>query len=320
MNKNKLTKLKLALQKLLVEYTALTTDKGILYFEEDDIKTDIQVYLEDETGEKQVAEPGTYETETQIITVANGRITEIIEKTTEENMTDEKTKKKEAFEAQKMNFEATYQEVQRNIYNEFEKNHIYCYIVENTNTYAVVSIWDEDELTDKLFKYNITVDEDGKVTLGEGYEVKIEYVAKMEEQTPAPTPVEDTVEPTPTPIEEPTSTPDPAPIEEPADPQPTEKEAELNKEIEELKAKIAELEAKYYKKKLFPEGVCKFADIFEDYIELAKSDEYQTYLENCRNAWKSGLHGEDFKEFVTQEKMTLYNMDIRFKTMLEDKI
>ena len=32
MNKNKLTKLKLALQKLLVEYTALTTDKGILYF------------------------------------------------------------------------------------------------------------------------------------------------------------------------------------------------------------------------------------------------------------------------------------------------
>ena len=99
MNKNKLTKLKLALQRLLVEYTALTTDKGILYFEEDNIKTDIQVYLEDENGDKQVAESGVYETETQTITVANGRITEIIEKTTEEDkgMTDEKTKKKEAF-------------------------------------------------------------------------------------------------------------------------------------------------------------------------------------------------------------------------------
>ena len=245
MNKNKLTKLKLALQKLLVNYTALTTDKGILYFEEDDIKQDIQVYLEDENGDKQVAESGVYETETQTITVEAGRVKEIIEKTTDEEMTDEKTKKKEAFEAQKMNFEATYQEVQRNIYNELDKAHIYGYIVENTDTYVIVSVWDENEYTDKLYKYAITIDEDGKVTLGEGYEVKIEYVAKMEEQTPTPAPIEEpapapTDEPTPAPIEEPA----PAPTDEPADPQPTEKEVELNKEIEELKAKIAELESK----------------------------------------------------------------------------
>ena len=241
MNKNKLTKLKLALQKLLVEYTALTTDKGILYFEEDEIKTDIQVYLEDENGDKQTAESGVYETETQTITVEAGRVKEIIEKTTDENMTDEKTKKKEAFEAQKMNFEATYQEIQKNIYNALDKAHIYCYIVENTNEYVIVSVWDEAECTDKLFKYNITVDEDGKVTLGEGYEVKIEYVAKMEEQTPAPT-EEPTTDPTPVPTEEPN--PAPTTVDEPSDPQPTEKEVELGKEIEELKAKIAELESK----------------------------------------------------------------------------
>ena len=244
MNKNKLTKLKLALQKLLVEYTALTTDKGILYFEEDNIKTDIQVYLEDENGDKQVAESGVYETETQTITVEAGRIKEIIEKTTDEEMTDEKTKKKEAFEAQKMNFEATYQEIQKNIYNELDKAHIYGYIVENTNEYVIVSVWSESEGTDKLFKYNITVDEDGKVTLGDGFEVRIEYTPKFEEQTPAPAPVEDTVEPTPAPIEEPTPTPDPQPVDEPTEPQPTEKEVELNKEIEALKAKIAELESK----------------------------------------------------------------------------
>ena len=240
MDKKKLTKLKLALQRLLVEYTALTTDKGILYFEEDNIKTDIQVYLEDENGDKQVAESGVYETETQTITVEAGRVKEIIEKTTDEEMTDEKTKKKEAFEAQKMNFEATYQEIQRNIYNALDKAHIYCYIVENTNEYVIVSVWDEAEGTDKLFKYNITVDEDGKVTLGDGFEVRIEYTPKFEEQTPAPTPVEDTVEPTPAPIDEPA----PTPVDEPADPQPTEKEVELGKEIEALKAKIAELEAK----------------------------------------------------------------------------
>ena len=244
MDKKKLTKLKLALQRLLVEYTALTTDKGILYFEEDNIKTDIQVYLEDENGDKQVAESGVYETETQTITVEAGRVKEIIEKTTDEEMTDEKTKKKEAFEAQKMNFEATYQEVQKNIYNALDKAHIYCYIVENTNEYVIVSVWDEAEGTDKLFKYNITVDEDGKVTLGDGFEVKIEYVAKMEEQTPAPAPVEDTVEPTPAPTDEPAPAPDPQPVDEPTEPQPTEKEVELNKEIEELKAKIAELESK----------------------------------------------------------------------------
>ena len=244
MNKNKITKLKLALQRLLVEYTALTTDKGILYFEEDNIKPDIQVYLEDENGDKQVAESGTYQTETQTITVEAGRVKEIIEKTNDEPMIEETNKKKEAFEAQKMNFEATYQEIQRNIYNALDKAHIYCYIVENTNEYVIVSVWDEAEGTDKLFKYNITVEEDGKVTLGDGYEVVISYVAKMEEQTPAPTPVEDTTEPTPAPVEEPTPTPDPQPVEEPTKPQPTEKEVELGKEIEELKAKIAELEAK----------------------------------------------------------------------------
>ena len=245
MNKNKITKLKLALQKLLVEYTAITTDKGILYFEEDEIKTDIQVYLEDENGDKQTAESGVYETETQTITVEAGRVKEIIEKTNNEPMTEETNKKKEAFEAQKMNFEATYQEIQKNIYNALDKAHIYCYIVENTNEYVIVSVWDEAEGTDKLFKYNITVEEDGKVTLGEGYEVKIEYVAKMEEQTPAPAPVD---EPAPAPIEEPapapTDEPAPAPVDEPADPQPTEKEVELGKEIEELKAKIAELESR----------------------------------------------------------------------------
>ena len=241
MNKNKITKLKLALQKLLVEYTALTTDKGILYFEEDNIKTDIQVYLEDENGDKQTAEPGTYETETQIITVANGRITEIIEKTTDEEMTDEKTKKKEAFEAQKMNFEATYQEVQRNIYNELDKAHIYGYIVENTNEYVIVSVWDENEYTDKLYKYSISIDDEGKVTLGEGYEVVISYVAKMEEQTPATAPTD---EPAPSTDPEPAPTPEPQPVDEPTEPQPTEKEVELGKEIEALKAKIAELESK----------------------------------------------------------------------------
>ena len=241
MDKKKLTKLKLALQKLLVEYTALTTDKGILYFEEDNIKTDIQVYLEDENGDKQVAESGVYETETQTITVEAGRVKEIIEKTTDEEMTDEKTKKKEAFEAQKMNFEATYQDIQRNICNELDKAHIYGYIVENTNEYVIVSVWDENEYTNKLYKYAISIDEDGKVTLGEGYEVVISYVAKMEEQTPATTPVD---EPAPAPVEEPTPAPDPQPVDEPTEPQPTEKEVELNKEIETLKAKIAELESR----------------------------------------------------------------------------
>ena len=249
MDKKKLTKLKLALQRLLVEYTALTTDKGILYFEEDNIKTDIQVYLEDENGDKQVAESGVYETETQTITVEAGRVKEIIEKTTDEEMTDEKTKKKEAFEAQKMNFEATYQDIQRNICNELDKAHIYGYIVENTNEYVIVSVWSESEGTDKLFKYNITVDEDGKVTLGEGFEVKIVYEPKFEEQTPAPAPIEEPApapvdEPTPAPIEEPAPAPDPQPVDEPTEPQPTEKEVELNKEIESLKAKIAELESK----------------------------------------------------------------------------
>lgn len=80
------------------------------------------------------------------------------------------------FNAVKVAFEATYQEIMENIYKAFENLGMWVYIIENTNDYAVVSVWDDEAMTEKLFKYTITIAEDGTVQLGEGVEVVVEYV------------------------------------------------------------------------------------------------------------------------------------------------
>ena len=50
--KEKLNKIKLALSKLLeVQMSYITTDKGILYFEGENLKVDQQVWLKDENEE-----------------------------------------------------------------------------------------------------------------------------------------------------------------------------------------------------------------------------------------------------------------------------
>lgn len=89
MNKNKLTKLKVALQKLLAEYSAITTEQGILYYMEEELKEGIQVYTEDENEDKHIAESGEYKTEHLTITVSNGFISNIVEKELKEYEVEE---------------------------------------------------------------------------------------------------------------------------------------------------------------------------------------------------------------------------------------
>lgn len=76
----KLSQIKMELAKLLVQYSVIKTDNGILNFEGKELLVGADVYVEDENGEKVIATDGEYKTEdNKIITVVNGKVESIVE-------------------------------------------------------------------------------------------------------------------------------------------------------------------------------------------------------------------------------------------------
>lgn len=76
----KLSQIKMELAKLLVQYSVIKTDNGILNFEGNELLVGADVYVEDENGEKVIATDGEYKTEdNKIITVVNGKVESIVE-------------------------------------------------------------------------------------------------------------------------------------------------------------------------------------------------------------------------------------------------
>lgn len=78
---SKLNRIKAELAKLLLKYTAIKTDKGILEYEGEELKVEVEVYALDENGERVAVADGEYTTEDgEIIVVANGKVSELLEK------------------------------------------------------------------------------------------------------------------------------------------------------------------------------------------------------------------------------------------------
>lgn len=102
----KLDKIKDALSKVLVQEEVkcgnIGTDKGVLHWEgEETIAVDMEVWQEDEAGERIAVENGDYTLEDgTIIRVAEGKVTEIVEKEAEveEETTEEETTEEEMAE------------------------------------------------------------------------------------------------------------------------------------------------------------------------------------------------------------------------------
>lgn len=196
---NKTLIMKLA--KVMAKFSEVTTDKGTLTTD-GELEVGVEVYVEGEDG-FEAAPDGEYETDDKIIVVADGKISEIrekeknedepVEEPIEEDMAAEEPAAnpvKERFDAVKAKFEATYQEVQNNIYSALADAGIYGYLVENTNEYAVVSVWGDDE-QEHLYRYSISIDENGYVTLGEMTEVHVEYVEEKQDEPSEDTPAEE---------------------------------------------------------------------------------------------------------------------------------
>lgn len=93
----KLNKVKELLAKMLevenLEFASATTDKGVIFYDGEELAEGVKVYVEDAEGNKVAAEDGTYviEEDTVIkeIEVVDGAITSIVEKSAEEEVTEE---------------------------------------------------------------------------------------------------------------------------------------------------------------------------------------------------------------------------------------
>lgn len=82
--------------KSLMKFGQVETDKGVLYFEEDEIAVGVEVFVGDE--EKTPAEDGEYIYDEKTIVVADGKVTEIREKEVEEEKVEEPVEEVEAEE------------------------------------------------------------------------------------------------------------------------------------------------------------------------------------------------------------------------------
>ena len=95
MTKLELIKTKLA--KILLQFTSIKTDKGILEYDGEELAVDVEIYIVDENGERSKPEDGEYVTEDdKTIVVTDGKVTEIKEK--EEEVTEEETVEEEVTE------------------------------------------------------------------------------------------------------------------------------------------------------------------------------------------------------------------------------
>lgn len=90
MTKLELIKAKLA--SLLLQFATIKTDKAVLEYDGEELKVETEVFIVDENGERKPAEDGNYVTEEgKTIVVADGKVTEIIEKEEEVEPTEEPT-------------------------------------------------------------------------------------------------------------------------------------------------------------------------------------------------------------------------------------
>lgn len=90
---SKLEKIKTMLSSLLeLEMASATSDKGIIYYDAEELAEGVQVYVEDEEGNRTPAEDGTYVVDVKIVEIKDGKVVSIedkqeeteVEETTEE--------------------------------------------------------------------------------------------------------------------------------------------------------------------------------------------------------------------------------------------
>lgn len=176
----KIQKLKLGLRSLLAEFAEITTDKGLLSYDGDELKVGDMVYTIGEDGERVTAADGDYTAEDgRIVKVADGKVAEITEKA-DEVVDDTTSEVVEQFRRKAAKFEETYDEKTEKIYKAISGDVQDFYIVEAGDDHVVIETFNYDYGEMKLYRYAITWDEQGNAVATDKEEVKQTFVPVAE--------------------------------------------------------------------------------------------------------------------------------------------
>ncbi len=193
-----IAKVKTTLTKLLSEVTfgSVTTDKGVINWDGDDpLQVGDAVYALDDEDNRTDLEDGDYKTETQTITVKDGKVDSIedIPASTDEGTGEGKgtgegtataaentTDRKGLFASVRAFFEQSFYDKEQAIDDAIralgDKRFEYGYIVDAGENFAVFCYWNEDEWKDKYVRFSVTWNEDGTANVSDETEVKRAFV------------------------------------------------------------------------------------------------------------------------------------------------
>lgn len=177
MDKNKLFKL----AKLVMKFAEIVTDKATLTYD-GELTEGVEVFVEKE-GEFVAPEDGEYKTETQVITVEGGKVTNIEDIEVEEEPTEEPVEEQPVEEPVKMSkleikqqqFSQSYEDIERKLAELIGD----CWIVEAGDGWCVAGKYDDEDWTEHYYRYSYTL-EGEEVVLGDFVEVFPRFVTKEE--------------------------------------------------------------------------------------------------------------------------------------------
>ena len=165
----------LQLASLISKFATIETNKGELTATEE-IAEGVEVYVKDENGEFIAAPDDVYETETQLITVKDGKVEKIEDKEAAPEPADEPAN--EEFSKKMQLAEQSYSELMQKIHNAIGEDN---YVIDAGDGWAVVEIYEDD--TEKSYRYTYSLDAEGNVILGGRVEVHPRYVTDEEAES-----------------------------------------------------------------------------------------------------------------------------------------
>lgn len=187
------------LQSIIAQFERISTDKALIEWDGDDeLEVGMSVHGVDEEGNIFELEDGEYvASDGTVYVIAEGKVSEIREadgveedETTgddvqpeDETKDEEMSKNYSLFHRMAVAFES-FIEKEDKIRAGLAAKGIDGWLVDAGDDFAVVGVWVESEMQDHFWKYSVSWDEEGNAVIGEGVEVKSEFVP-VEEVEPS---------------------------------------------------------------------------------------------------------------------------------------
>lgn len=189
---SKLNKIREALQNILAQFERISTDKALIESSDDEIKIGSPVHGINDEGNTYNLEDGEYKTEDGITYVINeGKVSDIVEEEISEDTGDDVEPENEQnfslIHRMAVAFES-FREKEDKIRTAIASKGIDGWLVEAGEDFVIIGVWQEASMVDKFFKYGVSWDAEGNAIIGDGVEVKSEFVPvdeKPVEEKPA---------------------------------------------------------------------------------------------------------------------------------------